>query len=177
MAFAVVAAKRATCDRKHVGAVIVDEYHDIVSTGYNGAPRGMPHCDDVGHELKEVDGRMSCVRTLHAESNALDKASWEKARDSTLYVTVTPCYPCAQRIVNAGIRRVVYGEWYESQNTALVADLLNQAGIDFMSPCKKCDNRGLLRGTQTEAVVCDCPNGDQVAVIAKRDGLKVVRRA
>lgn len=126
-------ARRATCDRLHVGSVIVDERHRIISTGFNGAPSGMPHCsgsDGVGHELKTIEGRESCVRTLHAESNALDDAG-RRARGGTLYVTVTPCYPCAQRLVNAGIVRIVYGEWYDSQNTDLVAEFLKNAGIDF----------------------------------------------
>lgn len=94
----------------------------------------MPHCsgpDGVGHELKTIEGRESCVRTLHAESNALDDAG-RRARGGTLYVTVTPCYPCAQRLVNAGIRRVVYGEWYESQNTALVGKLFELASIELI---------------------------------------------
>jgi deoxycytidylate deaminase len=124
-------ATRATCDRKHVGAVIVDQRHRIVSTGYNGAPAGMPHCDEVGHELKEIDGRLSCVRTLHAESNALDDAG-RRAVGCTLCVTVTPCYPCAQRLVNAGIVRIVYGEWYDSQNTDLVAAYLKSAGVGLV---------------------------------------------
>ncbi|KKN50647.1 hypothetical protein LCGC14_0630740 [marine sediment metagenome] len=116
-----VVATRATCDRKHVGAVIVDPDHRIVATGYNGSAAGMEHCDDAGHELKEIDGRMSCVRTLHAESNALDYAGG-RAKCCTLYCTVIPCYDCAKRIVNAGIARVVYAEYYESRNTQLVAD-------------------------------------------------------
>lgn len=119
--FAHVAAKRATCDRKHVGAVIVDPDHRIVATGYNGSPAGMEHCDDAGHELKEIDGRMSCVRTLHAESNALDFAGG-RARGCTIYTTVIPCYDCAKRIVNAGIELVVYSEYYESRNTSLVVE-------------------------------------------------------
>lgn len=131
-------ATRATCDRKHVGAVIVDERHRIVSSGYNGAPAGMPHCSGPGgvdHELKTIEGRQSCVRTLHAESNALDDAG-RRARGCTLYVTVTPCYPCAQRLVNAGIRRVVYTEWYDSQNTDLVAEFFEKAGVEMVGPGK-----------------------------------------
>jgi dCMP deaminase len=126
-----VVATRATCSRKLVGAVIVDAKRRIVATGYNGAPRGLPHCDDVGHELKEIDGRESCVRTLHAESNALDYAG-PKAEGSTLYATVIPCYDCAKRIANAGIRRVVYGEYYESRNTGLVVDYFKGAQIELI---------------------------------------------
>jgi dCMP deaminase len=127
---AYVVAKRATCDRKLVGAVIVDERHRIVATGYNGAPAGMVHCDENGHDLKEIDGRMSCIRSLHAESNALDDAG-RRARGCTLYVTVTPCFECAKRIVNAGIVRVVYGEHYQSRNTDLVFSLFDVARVDL----------------------------------------------
>lgn len=125
-----VVAKRATCDRKHVGAIIVDSRHRIVSTGYNGSPRGAPHCDDAGHLMKEVDGRPSCVRTLHAESNALDDAG-RRAEGGTIYVTVIPCFNCAKRIVNAGIVRVIWGEYYQSQNTGLVKKFFFDSGVRY----------------------------------------------
>jgi len=123
------AAKRATCDRKHVGAVIAKD-KETISTGYNGSPRGLPHCDDVGHLMKDVVGRESCVRTLHAESNAIDRAG-KQAEGATLYCTVTPCYECAKRIINAGIIRVVVGGHYQSQNTELVEDLFRKGGVAF----------------------------------------------
>ena len=132
MEIAYVVAKRATCDRKHVGAVITDDRNRIVSTGYNGSPRGMSHCDDVGHELKEIDGRMSCVRTLHAESNALDDAG-RRSEGGTIYVTVIPCYRCAQRIVQHGIKQVVFGEHYESQMTSLVLEYFSEAGVEVQT--------------------------------------------
>ncbi len=125
-----VVAKRATCSRKHVGAVIIDSKNRIVSTGYNGSPAGLPHCDDIGHEIKKIDGRDSCVRTLHAESNALDDAG-RRAHGGTLYVTVIPCYDCSKRIVNAGIKKVVYGEFYQSRNTDLVVNYFEDAGIQL----------------------------------------------
>jgi dCMP deaminase len=128
MEIARVVAKRATCDRKRVGAVIVDPLHRIVSTGYNGAPAGLPHCSDVGHELKVIGDRESCVRTLHAESNALDDAG-RRADGCELYVTIIPCYDCAKRIINAGISRIVYGEYYESRNTELVMHYFSAAGV------------------------------------------------
>lgn len=124
-------ATRATCDRKHVGAVIVRDKR-VVSTGYNGSPSGQPHCDDEGHILKSIDGRDSCIRTLHAESNALDDASQEEVEGGTLYCTVTPCYECAKRIVNAGIKRVVISGVYMSQNTGLVEDLFARAEVTFV---------------------------------------------
>lgn len=131
MRIAKVVATRATCDRKLVGAVLVDSNHRIISTGYNGAPEGFPHCDDIGHDLKEIDGRMSCIRTLHAESNALDDAG-RSARDGTLYVTVIPCHDCGKRIVHAGIKKVVYEEYYESRNTGLVLDLFKEARVEVL---------------------------------------------
>ena len=135
MAMTAVVARRATCDRKHVGAIIVDRRHRIVSTGYNGSAKGLPHCDDVGHLLKNIDGRESCVRTLHAESNALDDAG-RRAEGGMIYVTVTPCFDCAKRIVNAGITRVIWGEYYPSRNTQLVVDFFQQAGVERIGPCK-----------------------------------------
>lgn len=131
MTMARLIATRATCDRKHVGAVIVNAAHRVVATGYNGSPRGQPHCDDVGHLLKKIDGRLSCIRTLHAESNALDYAG-TNAEGCTMYVTVLPCYECAKRMVNAGIISVYYGEHYMSQNSALVADYLQQADVPII---------------------------------------------
>lgn len=120
MSIAYLISSRATCDRKYVGAVLVKDRR-IIASGYNGSAEGMPHCDetDPPHELKEIDNRMSCVRTLHAESNAIDQAG-ANCRYSTLYTTVIPCFDCAKRIVNAGILEVVYAEYYASRNTELV---------------------------------------------------------
>lgn len=129
MRLAYLAATRASCDRKHVGAVIVTPDHRIVATGYNGAPSGMDSCDEVGHQI--VDGH--CVRTLHAESNAIDFAG-RAAQGCTLYVTVTPCWDCAKRIINAGILRVVYDEHYNSRygKSQDVPDYLRQAGVEVL---------------------------------------------
>ncbi len=103
-------ATRATCDRCHVGAVIVSPQRTIVSTGYNGSMRGAPHCDDAGHLL--VNG--SCVRTVHAEMNALLQAAAGHGgcRGATLYSTALPCRGCAMAAVNAGIVRIVYADPY-----------------------------------------------------------------
>lgn len=116
MHIAEVVASRATCDRKSVGAVIVVN-KTLVSTGYNGAPRGMPECDEVGHELKEMGGRQSCVRTVHGEANALIQAARTGARveGGTIYTTASPCYDCLKLIINAGIVRVVCKEFYASR--------------------------------------------------------------
>lgn len=116
MRIAEVVASMATCDRKHVGAVVVVN-KTVISTGFNGAPRGMPHCDEVGHELKEMGGRQSCVRTVHAEANALVQAarSGAKVEGGTIYTTASPCYDCLKLIINAGITRVVCKEFYASR--------------------------------------------------------------
>lgn len=105
-------AKRATCDRKLVGAVIVRDM-SILATGYNGSIRGATHCDDVGHLME--DGH--CVRTVHAEVNALAQAARHgSAVDwATIYVTASPCWPCFKMLANAGIARIVFGEFYRDE--------------------------------------------------------------
>lgn len=119
-------ATRGTCDRKFVGAVIVDQRGRLVSTGYNGAPAGQVHCSQGGHVL--VDNH--CVRSLHAESNAIDYAGRE-ARGCHMYCTIVPCFDCAKRIVNAGVTRVVWHEHYESRygKSSTVAEYLYDAGV------------------------------------------------
>lgn len=98
-------SERATCDRLHVGCVLVRD-KAILSTGYNGSPRGLPHCDEVGHDM--VEGH--CVRAVHAESNAIAHAARFGARTegSTAYVTATPCWQCFRSMINAGVVGVVY---------------------------------------------------------------------
>jgi len=109
MTIATVVATRATCDRKHVGAVIVRE-RTILSTGYNGSVRGLPHCDEVGH-MMESD---HCVATIHAEANALVQAARNGVRleGASIYITASPCWNCFKLIANAGIREIFYGEFY-----------------------------------------------------------------
>lgn len=131
---AYLAATRASCDRKHVGAIIATPDRRVVATGYNGSPSGMPDCDEAGHEMVNN----SCVRTLHAESNAIDFAG-RFAQGCTLYATVIPCYDCAKRIVNAGIVRVVYDEFYASRygKSDQVVTFFESVGIEvrqFDSP-------------------------------------------
>lgn len=125
-------ATRATCDRLHVGAVIVVN-KTIVSTGYNGAPRGLPHCDEVGHLLKDMGGRQSCVRTAHAEANALAQAARTGTRVDTghIYTTASPCYDCLKLIINAGIHGIVCGAPYGSRYglSEEVSKLAEHAGL------------------------------------------------
>lgn len=119
---------RSTCDRAHVGAVITKN-KIILSTGYNGAPRGLPHCDDVGHEI--VAGH--CIRTIHAEANAIAQAARNGAsiEGAMIYLTVSPCYDCFKIMVNAGIKEVIYGNFYMSRYEAskAVLTLAKKAGI------------------------------------------------
>lgn len=152
---AYLTATRATCDRKHVGAVIVSSDHRIISMGYNGAAAGMDDCDTIGHEL--VEGH--CVRTLHAESNAIDYAGRLSA-GATLFTTVTPCYDCAKRIVNAKIVRVVYDEFYASRygKSDLVPSFLREGGVqvgEFTSPGLELFKQHLQQMEASELIVAE----------------------
>ncbi len=118
-----VVATRSTCPRRAVGAVLVRQ-RQILSTGYNGAPRGLVHCTDAGCLMR--DGH--CVRTSHAEMNAIAQAAYHgvAVSDSTLYCTDKPCLICTKLLINAGIRRIVYRREYEDS----VSDgMLAEAGI------------------------------------------------
>jgi dCMP deaminase len=114
-------ATRATCDRKHVGALLVRD-RTILSTGYNGSIRGLPHCDDVGHMMENGH----CVATVHAEANAIIQAAKNGVRidGSTMYTSASPCWPCFKLIANAGCVRIVYGEFYRDQRIFEFAALL-----------------------------------------------------
>src|SRR4029453_17745973 len=112
MAIATQVATRSTCDRKHVGAVVVREKM-ILATGYNGSLRGAEHCDDVGHLMQ--DGH--CVRTVHAEANAIVQAARNGVRTegASIYVTASPCFACFKLIANGGIETIVLGEFYRDE--------------------------------------------------------------
>lgn len=107
-------SKRSTCLRKHIGAVIVPR-RGVLVLGYNGAPEGKPHCLDVGCEIGPDGG---CLRTQHAESNAIAWAARNgiALEGATLYTTVSPCLPCAKLIINAGIKSVLYLEQYRDDH-------------------------------------------------------------
>ena len=113
MEIAHVVAKRSTCMRRQVGAVIVRD-KQILSTGYNGAPKGLPHCEETGcirQELNVPSGeRHELCRAIHAEQNAIAQAAYNgvSLKDSTLYCTTAPCSLCAKMIINAGIKKVYY---------------------------------------------------------------------
>lgn len=128
MNIAMEVATRATCDRKHVGAVIVRD-KSILATGYNGSVRGLAHCDDEGHLME--DGH--CVRTVHAEANAIVQAARNGMRieGASIYVTASPCWGCFRLIANAGLVKVVFGEFYRDQKIFDVAQRLGMELVDF----------------------------------------------
>lgn len=124
-------ATRSTCLRRHVGAVIVRDKR-ILATGYNGAPRGLAHCDVVGC-LREKLGipsgqRQEICRGLHAEQNAIIQAALHgiSTDGAMIYVTHQPCITCAKMIINAGIVRVISANSYPDE---LAREMLAEAGI------------------------------------------------
>jgi len=129
-------ARRSTCDRGRSGALIVKNKR-ILTTGYVGAPAGLPHCDEVGHQLREVlheDGTRSkhCLRTVHAEQNAIVQAArfGISIEGATIYCTMTPCYTCAKMIINAGIKRVVCEKDYHASKDT--KEIFKKAGIELV---------------------------------------------
>ncbi len=123
MNLAVQAATRSTCPRKAVGAVIVRD-RAILATGYNGSIRGLAHCTDVGCMIVNDH----CVRTVHAEANAILQAARHGVRieGADIYVTASPCWDCFKLIANAGLGRVLFGEFYRDDRILAFAA---QAGI------------------------------------------------
>lgn len=119
-------ASRSTCDRKHVGSLIVRD-KTILSTGYNGSIRGMPHCDDAGHMMENDH----CVATIHAESNAVLQAAKNGVMidGSEIYITASPCWPCFKMLVNAGIKKIYYGEFYRDDR---IFDVAKKLGIELV---------------------------------------------
>ena len=134
MNIATQVATRSTCDRKHVGAVIVRD-KTILSTGYNGSIRGMPHCDEVGHDLENDH----CVATIHAEANAILQAAKNGVMidGAELYTTASPCWNCFKLIANAGIRTIYYGEFYRDRKSLAIARRLKIDLIDLGEAARK----------------------------------------
>ena len=120
-------ATRSTCPRLAVGAVIVRDKR-ILTTGYNGSPSGMPHCEDVGCLIRIVDGRESCQRTLHAEQNAIIQAAYHGVSviGSSIYCTHQPCLMCVKMVMNAGIEEVRYADGYPDP---LAVELATEGGL------------------------------------------------
>ena len=126
MSIAQVVSTRSTCPRKYVGSVIVRN-RIILSTGYNGSIRGMPHCSDVGHMMEEGH----CVATIHAEANAILQAARTGAMidGAHCYVTASPCWSCFKQLANAGIVRIAYGEFYRDDR---IFEIARQIGIELI---------------------------------------------
>ena len=118
-------ATRATCDRKQVGSVIVRD-KTILSTGYNGSIRGMPHCDDVGHLMENNH----CVATIHAEANAILQSAKNgtSIEGAEIYITASPCWNCFKMIANAGIKKIYFGEFYRDER---IFEVAKKIGIEL----------------------------------------------
>lgn len=140
MEMAELTAKRSTCSRRNVGAVIVRD-NRAVATGYNGAPRGLAHCEELGGCLREKLGvpsgqRHELCKALHAEQNAIISAAsmGNAIEGGTIYITHQPCVICAKMIVNAGIKRIVVREGYPDE---LSQEILDEAGLKVERMGKK----------------------------------------
>lgn len=117
MNLAITVSERGTCDRAYVGCVIVNEDNRIVTTGYNGSIKGNPHCDEIGHTMR--DGH--CIATIHAEMNALLYCAKEgiSVNGCKAYVTHFPCLNCTKSLIQAGIKEIYYREAYRIDEYAI----------------------------------------------------------
>lgn len=132
MQMAELTAQRSTCLRRQVGAIIVKEKH-IIATGYNGAPKGLPHCEELEGCLREKleipsGERHELCRALHAEQNAIIQAATlgQSIEGATIYITHQPCIICAKMIINAGISRIVIRRGYPDE---MSRGMLREAGL------------------------------------------------
>ena len=132
MQMAELTAQRSTCLRRQVGAILVKEKH-IIATGYNGAPKGLPHCEELGGCLREKleipsGERHELCRALHAEQNAIIQAATlgQSIEGATIYITHQPCIICAKMIINAGISRIVIRRGYPDE---MSRGMLREAGL------------------------------------------------
>ena len=127
-------AKRTTCLRRAVGAIIVKDKR-ILSTGYNGAPSGIRHCREVGclrEQLKVPSGqRHELCRGIHAEQNAIIQAAYYgvSIKGASLYCTTQPCSICAKMIINAGLKKIIYATGYVDP---MANEMLAEAGVELI---------------------------------------------
>ncbi len=134
MDMAKLAARRSTCLRRAVGAVLVKERR-LLATGYNGVPTGVTHCEVAGclrDKLNVPSGeRHELCRGLHAEQNAILQAALHgvSIKESSLYCTNLPCIICAKMLINAGVRRIVYLEGYAD---VLAGEMLEEVGMELV---------------------------------------------
>ncbi|MFW5928509.1 MAG: deoxycytidylate deaminase [Thermoplasmatota archaeon] len=133
MTMAELAASRSTCLRRHVGAVIVRD-KQVISSGYNGAPKDLPHCEEVGCRREQMNvksgTRHELCRGVHAEQNAVIQAAvfGVSVKDGTLYCTHHPCVLCMKILINAGIKRIVYKEGYPDE---LAREIIEESDIEI----------------------------------------------
>jgi len=134
MTIAEMVAKRSTCLRRHVGAVLVKDKR-ILATGYNGAPAGLKHCEEVGCIRQNASipsgERHELCRGLHAEQNAIIQAAYHgiSISGSTLYCTNKPCVICSKMLINAGIVKIFYERGYDDP---LADQMITEAGIEIV---------------------------------------------
>jgi dCMP deaminase len=134
MTIAEMVAKRSTCLRRHVGAILVKDKR-ILATGYNGAPAGLKHCEEVGCIRQNASipsgERHELCRGLHAEQNAIIQAAYHgiSIAGSTLYCTNKPCVICSKMLINAGIAKIFYGKGYDDP---LADQMITEAGIEIV---------------------------------------------
>jgi dCMP deaminase len=136
MGIAKLTARRSTCLRRNVGAVIVQDRH-IIATGYNGAPRGIDHCAQRGGCLREEMGipsgeRHELCRALHAEQNAIIQAAsfGHSVEGATIYITHSPCIICSKMIINVGIQKIFVDEEYPDD---FATEILGEAGLKIVT--------------------------------------------
>lgn len=126
---------RGTCDRLQVGAIIASPERRVLATGYNGAPRGWPSCDDIGHMMVQMGERQSCVRTLHAEHNAILQCAiyGVSPRGAICYTTASPCFDCFKMLSQVGVTRIVCGTTYDGarMHGVQLVELARDAGISL----------------------------------------------
>ena len=133
MGIATLVAQRSTCIRRHVGAILVKDKR-ILATGYNGAPSGLKHCQEIGCLRQKADipsgQQHELCRGLHAEQNVIIQAAYHgiSIKDSILYCTNKPCVICSKMIINAGIKKVYFAEGYDDP---LADKMLFEAGIEM----------------------------------------------
>ena len=135
MEMAILTSRRSTCLRRQVGAVIVGDRH-VIASGYNGAPRGIEHCDKRGGCIREKMNipsgeRHELCMALHAEQNAIIQAATlgQRIERATIYITHQPCVICAKMMINAEIRRIVVKEGYPDK---LSVEILAEAGLKIV---------------------------------------------
>lgn len=159
-------SERATCPRKHVGAVIVRD-KIVLSTGYNGSIRGRPHCTDVGCMMEEGH----CVRTVHSEANAIIQAAkyGTPIEGATIYVTASPCWYCFKLIVNAGIKRIVFGELYRDER---ITKFAKECGIETLLLKKQVQQESWKVAQEGWGIIATLAEEKSTYVLEEEDGQK-----